>query len=120
MPLADLIGAPFKLGARGENGYYDCYGLCIEVARRHGKRLDDLGVTDGDLARADEYAPAISNARRIDAPKAGAVLEMETDRGLHLGICLDEKTFIHATEKQGVRISRIGAYPIIGLYELED
>ena len=31
----DLLGKPFRLGARGPE-YYDCWGLCLELGKRAG------------------------------------------------------------------------------------
>lgn len=118
--FSDLIGAPYRVGARGEDGFYDCYGICIEAARRLGRRLDDIGATENDIALADEYAPSL-NVERTDAPETGALLEMDGGGGiLHIGICLDGRTFIHATTTQGVRVSRIGCLPVLGVYRIKD
>jgi len=58
MKYDDLIGKPFKFGARGPE-YYDCFGLAKEIFRRHG--ID----WDWDI-EADELTEpvrlAISNA----------------------------------------------------------
>lgn len=118
--FSDLIGAPYKVGARGENGFYDCYGICIEAARRLGKRLDDIGTPKNDLALSDEYAASL-NVEKIGKAERGAVAEMDGGGGiLHIGICIDENTFIHATERQGVRISRLGCLPLKGIYRIKD
>lgn len=118
--FADLIGAPYMVGGRGECGFYDCYGICIEAARRLGKTLKDIGVTENDIELAEEYAPTL-NVERINEPERAALLEMDGGGGiLHIGICLDAKTFIHATTTQGVRISRIGCLPVKNIYRIKD
>ena len=50
--VADLVGQPFKEGARGPNEF-DCWGLVREVAKRSGTELPDfdrgLSALIGDL-----------------------------------------------------------------------
>ena len=114
----DLIGTPYKDHGRGELGY-DCYGLCIEVARRAGDRLDDVYYHSVHLSRL--HAPTL-NVHKIDAPKEGALLEMEThtEAGaeLHLGVCLNETEFIHMT-RLGCRVNRIGTFKVRGIYGID-
>ena len=113
----DLIGASYKDHGRDKSGY-DCYGLCIEVARRAGLRLDDVYYEDHALALSRLYAPTL-NVHKIQTPQEGALLEMEmhTHSGpqLHLGVCLNETEFIHMT-RLGCRVNRIGTFKVRGIY----
>ena len=113
----DLIGAPYKDHGRDMSGY-DCYGLCIEVARRAGYRLDDVYYEDHHVRLSNQYAPTL-NVHRIQEPKEGALLEMETHTEgrteLHLGVCLNETEFIHMT-RLGCRVNRIGTFKVRGMY----
>jgi cell wall-associated NlpC family hydrolase len=36
----DLLGKPFQWGGRGPDAF-DCYGLCIELAKRNGQIIPD-------------------------------------------------------------------------------
>ena len=116
----DLIGASYKDHGRDKEGY-DCYGLCIEVARRAGYRLDDVYYEDHDVALSHLHAPTL-NVHKIDAPKEGALLEMETHTKtgteLHLGVGLNETEFIHMT-RLGCRVNRIGTFKIRGIYGID-
>lgn len=118
--INDLIGVPYKDHGRDKTGY-DCYGLCIEVARRAGYRLDDVYYEDHALALSRAYAPTL-NVHKIEAPCEGALLEMEThtEAGteLHIGICLNETEFIHTT-RLGCRVNRIGTFKVRGIYGID-
>jgi cell wall-associated NlpC family hydrolase len=114
--FSDMIGVPYKDGGRDLTGF-DCYGSTIEAARRHGKILRDVKYTSHAPELADEYAPTM-NVVKIDAPEKDAVIEMNYKGSLHIGFCLDEKTFLHSTKNQGVRISRIGSIPVKNFYRI--
>lgn len=114
--VADLIGIPYKDHGRDKNGL-DCYGLALLVLERMGKHLDDVIYENHDQALSLQYAPLL-NVRQIDFIKEGALIEIHVKGTLHIGVVLDNKQFIHATENQGVRISRIQAYKIAAIYEV--
>ena len=118
--ITDLLGIPYKDRGRDKTGY-DCYGLCIEVAARAGYRLNDVYYEDHAVALSSLYAPTL-NVHTIPEPKEGALLEMEihTERGkeLHIGVCLNEKDFIHMT-RLGCRVNRIGTFQIRGIYGID-
>jgi cell wall-associated NlpC family hydrolase len=111
--LNDLIGIPYKDHGRDASGY-DCYGLAIEVARRYGYKLNDVIYTDHNLELSAENVPTL-NVTPIDAPREGAILEMEYNNNLHIGVAINEREFIHMTRK-GCRINQIGVYKIRGIY----
>ena len=115
--FSDLVGKPYGAGGRGPD-FYDCYGLVIEAARRSGKPLRDVVYSDHALELSDKYAPTL-NVEKISGPEKRAVIEMEYKGEIHIGFCLDEKTFIHTTSIQGVRISRIGVIPIRNFYRIK-
>lgn len=109
----DLIGIPYKDRGRDSNGY-DCYGLAIEVAHRAGFRLNDVQYEDHAVSLSDRYVPTL-NVTKVQQPYEGAVLEMEINNNLHIGICLNDREFIHMT-RLGCRINRIGTFKIRGIY----
>lgn len=111
--INDLIGVPYKDHGRSLDGM-DCYGLAIEVMRRYGYELRDVIYEDHALELADENAPTL-NITPIDAPREGALIEMQFNNELHIGVCISKKEFIHMT-RTGCRINHIGSIPIRGLY----
>ena len=111
--INDLIGVPYKDHGRSLDGM-DCYGLAIEVMRRYGYKLDDVIYEDHSLELADENAPTL-NVTPIDQPREGALIEMQYNNELHIGVCINKKEFIHMT-RTGCRINHIGSIPIRGLY----
>lgn len=115
--FSDMIGVPYKDGGRDLKGM-DCYGAVLEAARRRGKPLRDVCYTNHAPELADENAPTL-NVEKINAPEKDALIEMIFNGELHIGFCIDEKTFLHATKNQGVRISRIGAIPVRNFYRIK-
>lgn len=111
--INDLIGIPYKDHGRTAGGY-DCYGLAIEVARRYGYKLNDVFYNDHSLELSAENVPTL-NVTPIDAPREGAVIEMECNNEIHIGICLNDREFIHMT-RLGCRINQIGVFKIRGIY----
>lgn len=111
--LNDLLGVPYKDHGRDINGM-DCYGLAIEVSRRYGYRLDDVLYDDHDIRLSDEHKPTL-NVSPINAPEAGAIIEMQYGSELHIGVCINKREFIHMT-RAGCRISPIGVYKVRGYY----
>lgn len=111
--INDLIGVPYKDHGRDKNGM-DCYGLAIEVERRYGYKLNDVFYENHDIALSAEHVPTL-NVSPIDQPREGAILEMQYQNALHVGVCISKKEFIHMT-RTGCRINHIGTIPIRGIY----
>lgn len=106
--VADLIGVPFVEFGRDIKNGLDCYGLAIEVEKRLGKTLKDVVLEKFDRAKVERTAPNLNVKKlRLDEISEGVILEFYglQDKRLHIAVALDKKTFIHATENQGVRIS---------------
>lgn len=114
--VSDLIGIPYKDGGRDKTGY-DCYGLCIEVEKRLGRTLEDVIYENHDEALANKYVPTL-NLHKTDFIKEGALLEMERNGELHIAVALDERTMIHATTNQGVKISPVYTKMLRNIYEV--
>ena len=114
--LDDLLGTPYKDHGRDSSGY-DCYGLAIEVARRYGYKLNDvLYDSNHDTELSAANIPTL-NVTRIEAPREGALIEMEWRHELHIGVCINEREFIHMT-RTGCRINQIGTIKVRGIYGL--
>ena len=111
--INDLIGVPYKDHGRSLDGM-DCYGLAIEVLRRYGYELRDIVYHNHDIELSAENVPT-HNVTPINEPREGAILEMQFNNELHIGVCINKREFIHMT-RTGCRINQIGAIPIRGIY----
>lgn len=111
--ISDLIGVPYKDHGRDNNGM-DCYGLAIEVMRRYGYKLNDVVYENHNIELADRNVPTL-NITPIDQAREGALLEMQYNGELHIGVCISKREFIHMT-RTGCRINLIGTLPIRGIY----
>lgn len=105
---SDLIGVPFVEFGRDAKSGLDCYGLCIECARRDGKKLNDVALVKFDRGKVKRTIHTL-NVRKTGTVKKGCILEFygKDDGRLHVAYAVDGKRFIHATEFQGVRISSL-------------
>lgn len=142
---ADLLNARFEYNGRGENGTYDCYGLCMEVGRRMGKELPEILTPRGFMKMQDllvdetengvrwRPVPAsegtwgtIEGTPRSGPPitygiKEGAIVYFRV-KGLlaHVGIIIGPDRFIHAWEQAGgVAVERLSMWKtrLVGIYE---
>lgn len=96
-----LIGTPFKYGGRG-NGYYDCYGLVMELHRRlFGIELPDYKspTTAGEIAKL--MRGELHLWRETTTPKIGVVMFMKLGEFTHVAMYLGENRFIHTCEATG-------------------
>lgn len=115
LKIDDLIGVPYKEHGRTKEDGFDCYGLIIEISKRLNKPLPDVFYENHNLELADENAPLLP-IQETSEIKEGVLLEMEIDGELHIGFAINSKEMIHAT-KRGVRINRIGTFPIRKIYK---
>jgi hypothetical protein len=113
MDYSDLIGKPYKTGARGPDAF-DCWGLVIEAARRAGIELPDIDVPQDNDIRGDiiEIQKA-TNFKRTLKPESNClvlfrIIDDENHLKWHVGFILNNaRQFIHTTGKMGVNISRL-------------
>ena len=111
--LDDLIGLPFKVNGRGENGL-DCFGLIWLIALRNGTPINDPDYKgfDPELVKlADEIG-----VKKIESFEKGCIIEIIKDGRLHLGYALDENHMIHCTINEGVIVEEINKYEAKGYY----
>lgn len=115
----DLLGAKYKPHGRGENGFYDCYGLVLECCRRAGTPLIDPFQKYEHLPVGAElpYINDYNNIKEINAPKAGAVAECKTGDNLHVAYMVTPALALHITER-GCRVTHIRALNPIRYYEV--
>lgn len=99
MNINDLIGTPYRLGARGPDAL-DCWGLVLEVYRRAGKHLPDYasdGMSRQDLIRLVRAEERI--ATKIDEPEPLCIVN-DNRRG-HVGVWVNGAV-LHASRGFGV------------------
>lgn len=113
--LSDLIGVRFLVHGRDKSHGYDCYGLAIEVSMRFGHVLPDLWYRRSDAETFNDNAGGIisslsGSVMETKEEEAGnLVVFFEGNRMVHIGVILEEDTFIHC-DKFGVRIMRLSEY----------
>ncbi len=115
----DLIGAPFKFNGRGA-GFYDCYGLVMELCRRTGVEIPDLRSPTEQQKIADLLTE--TEQRWVPCEMGpGAVLTIRVGRLVqHVAFVLTPRTFIHVWPDAhlGVAVERIEEWKhrIVGCY----
>ena len=109
MVYEDLLAVPFRLNGRDMDGM-DCYGICIEMCRRNGKLLKDIGGVHIGEKELPEKAGQV-NVEEIGENEArkGDLVQCSWEGEIHIAYMLDRKSVIHATSG-GVRVT-----PIIAL-----
>lgn len=101
---ADLLGKPFKYGGRGPD-YYDCYGLAIELYRRHGITLPDYTSTDDPTLQGELFADGAHRFfEKSLTPQPLDIALFRLRKGhWHCGIVVDGyERFLHITENTSV------------------
>ena len=107
----DLIGVPFLDGGRDPKIGLDCWGLALEVFRRHGITLPDFAIPalafDLVGAEIERQKPVW---RRLIQPESPSVIVMRFNSVTccnHCGVYIGFGQFIHTRERVGVCIDRI-------------
>lgn len=106
----DLLTVPFKPMGRSIKEGMDCYGLCIELCRRVGKKLKDIPYSweNHDLGTLDENLLFV-NGVEIPNPEQYAILQTDYFGELHTGFMLNSERVIHMTKK-GVMLYHLSAF----------
>ena len=101
---SDLIGLPYELGGRGPDSY-DCWGLCVEVARRGGILLpDEPTPVDTETANGRCVYHIKKHFFLLDTPEPFAIIGFDLLGNYHAGIVLENCTqFMQVTE--GTRVT---------------
>ena len=126
----DLIGVPFANNGRNIKTGVDCYGLCIEVYRRYGKKLPEYYAEYNDMKRINEIVQHEAQSalwqevdkEHLPVPCLVAI-RFGSPQGVvnHTGVYIGEGRFIHIRENIGVCIDRIDSPSwrrvIVGFYK---
>jgi cell wall-associated NlpC family hydrolase len=118
---SDLIGAPFRRGARGPDEF-DCYGLVkFLIERATGREVPDYksptdtGATHALMITSREFW------HRLPGQKVGSMVFFRIGREVcHVGYVISNGLFIHAWEPSGgVTVERLSEWEkrIDGFYE---
>lgn len=125
MSYADLIGTPYREGARG-GGFIDCYGLLQEMYLRAGTQIPDYD-REGGMGAIALVAGAKNgsmwNWRRVEK-RPGVAVVFRDPRGMggHVGFVIEHDRFIHADEGIGqVLVERLSTHKakVIGFFDYE-
>ena len=126
--LNDLIGIPYQTHGRDESGI-DCLGLVILFYRKHGINLPDYLDLYQDTRNFELLNQHIDDNKgkfeRVSAPRFGDIVLMRIGRfACHLGIYINESTFLHAHDGRESAIDRTDSYVwrerIVGYYRACD
>lgn len=117
----DLIGKPYKEGARGPEAY-DCWGVVMAIYHRLGWPVKNypisFAVADG--RHMDRFIDTEQTRWEKHAqPVPGAVVLFRRANGLycHVGVVIDDKRFIHSEEDVGVCIDTLNRWdPFVAGY----
>lgn len=108
----DLIGKPFSNGGRGPDAY-DCYGLAVEVFRRHGIELPDYRISCEDASRINQkYEEQRSlwvecDKNNLPIPSL-VVLRFNSPLLInHVATYIGNGRMLHIAKRTGVRIEMI-------------
>jgi len=118
--LSDLIGKPYQADGRGPNNY-DCWGLCMEVARRAGRRLPEINIPRSEDERS-VFAVSFKDSCfvRLEGPEpwcqvAFRIWDDKNKERWHVGTVLENcLRFIHVAEKSFVCTPLLN-HPLWGL-----
>jgi cell wall-associated NlpC family hydrolase len=116
----DLINVPFVPGGRDPEVGLDCYGLCLEAARRLGWEIPSIAEflpekpLEEDLANIDRLILSVAasgNFIEISRPEPPCFVLFYTRPPLatHIGVMLSEKEFIHTRRKAGTQKEKISS-----------
>lgn len=124
--LTDLIGKPFVDGGRGPDNY-DCWGLCVEIFKRHGFKLKEYNLCCNDFVNFDiEYNAENPNWIKQSYPDVQVpsivAIRFNPSYVSHVGVYIGDDKFMHTREKTGVVIERLAPWMrrIDGFYKQKE
>lgn len=113
--IDDLVGSRYRVNGRTSEEGFDCFGLAIEVSKRFGHELFDVGKDferNEDFNRCELICLQNTKLRKIETPQTeGDIILLRDSVGVisHIGIYLGDNKFIHCN-KLGVHIDRVSRY----------
>ncbi|MBS0150464.1 MAG: C40 family peptidase [Nitrospira sp.] len=120
--VQDLLGTPYRLGARLPGAATDCFGLVVECCRRMGRPIPDPYVSAEVPVDAKHWiAERLAGWRACGGPVVGGVVELRTnEHPAHVGFLVSETEFLHSMRKTGAVLCRLDREPwchrIVGFY----
>ena len=123
--VQDLLGVPYKLGARLPGNGTDCFGLVVECCRRMGRPIPDPYVSSDVPRDAKEWiAERLTGWRHCEGPVIGGIVELRSsEHPAHIGFLVSETQFLHSLYKTGAVIGRLDREPwrdrVVGFYVYE-
>lgn len=124
--VEDLLGMPYRMGARLPGPGTDCFGLVVECCRRMGRPIPDPYVSSARPRDAKQWiAERLSGWRRCEGPVVGGIVELfGMEHPAHVGFVISETQFLHSLQKTGAVVSRLDREPwchrIVGFYVYGD
>ena len=121
MEFQDLIGKPFKDGARGPDAY-DCWGLAMELFRRQGITLPEYPIS---AMATQMIALAMSTHEhewiKLAGPQPGCLVVISISCSTwanHVGVYIGDNKFIHCYRSTGVVVDHLSRWQsrIAGYY----
>jgi len=105
----DLLGVPFQNRGRDPKTGLDCYGLAIEVFRRHGIQLPEFWISCMDFSTIEKTMEEQKSRWvrvGIDVVPSIAVIRLRSKHYNHVLINIGRGRFIHTRRNTGVQIER--------------
>ena len=124
--VQDLLGVPYKLGARLPGDGTDCFGLVVECCRRMGRPIPDPYVSSEMPRDAKQWiAERLTGWRRCEGPVVGGIVELfGMEHPAHIGFLVSETQFLHSLYKTGAVLGRLDREPwrdrVVGFYVYEE
>ena len=114
--VSDLVGTPFVNGGRDVNIGLDCWGLVMEVFRRHGVDVPDFTVDALAFDKIDAMAGEASVSRKWeevfnpsdDAVPLVVLMRVHPIYVTHAGVLLGGNRVIHTIQNANTVITRVG------------
>lgn len=91
------LGRPYLALGRGPVAY-DCLGLFLAVQAAEFGRVLDYGLVPLGPAETEAAAQRAPEWRRVACAQAGDLVLMKRGAGWHVGVALDNRMMLHATE----------------------
>lgn len=122
MDLLKYYNIPYKVDGRSFNGA-DCYGfLMLFYKNELGIDIFDYKFQPNDVSIQHELAVLYESFTKVDTVSKFDILLFQRPSGMHCGIALNSRQFIHLTEKPGCTVGNISTWlrHMIGIYRYKE